>query len=62
MNSKSKPKYSQIKQILYPELNKPKKSKSLIIRNIKHIRKLQNLNKLKSKDKYGLDECKSYKL
>ena len=47
MNLKSN-KYSQIKEILYPELNKQKKNKNLIIRNIKHIRKLQNLNRIKS--------------
>lgn len=59
MNLKSN-KHSQIKEILYPELNKQKKNKNLIIRNIKHIRKLQNLNRIKSFKKSTLEESKSY--
>lgn len=58
MSSKSQ--YSQIKDILYPGLNNPPKNKNLIIRNIKHIRKLQNLNRFKNNKKSELDECKSY--
>jgi hypothetical protein len=49
MSSKSQ--YSQIKDILYPGLNNPRKNKNLIIRNIKHIRKLQNLNRFKNNKK-----------
>ena len=59
MNLKSN-KYSQIKEILYPELNKQKKNKNLIIRNIKHIRKLQNLNRVKNNKRAALEESKSY--
>ena len=56
MSSKSQ--YSQIKDILYPGINKTPKNNHLIIRNIKHIKKLQNLNRLrKYKKKTSLDEC-----
>ena len=58
MSSKSQ--YSQIKDILYPGINKTPKNGNLIIRNIKHIRKLQTLNRLKKYKKASLDECKSY--
>ena len=57
MSSKSQ--FSQIKDILYPELNKPKKNKFLI-RNIKHVRKLQNLNKIRSTQRFNMEECNSY--
>ena len=53
-------KNSQIKEILYPELNKQKKNKNLAIRNLKHIRKLQNLNRIKNFKKSALEESKSY--
>ena len=56
-----KHKNSQIKEILYPELNKQKKNKNLIIRNLKHIRKLQNLNRIKNFKKSTLEESKSSK-
>lgn len=59
MSSKSQ--YSQIKGILYPEFNKKSKNNNLIIRNIKHIRKLQTLNRLKKyNNKLPFDESKSY--
>ena len=53
-------KNSQIKEILYPELNKQKKSKNLMIRNLKHIRKLQNLNRVKNNKKAALEESKTF--
>ena len=53
-------KNSQIKEILYPELNKQKKNKNMAIRNLKHIRKLQNLNRIKIFKKSALEESKSY--
>ena len=53
-------KNSQIKEILYPELNKQKKSKNLMIRNLKHIRKLQNLNRLKNNKRAALEESKTF--
>ena len=52
-------KNSQIKEILYPELNKQKKSKNLMIRNLKHIRKLQNLNRVKNNKRAALEESKT---
>lgn len=55
-----KSKYSQIKEILYPELNKQKKSKNLMIRNVKNIKKLQDLNRLKNNQKSLLEEGKIY--
>ena len=58
MNSGSQ--YSQIKEILYPNLNKKSKNNKLIIRNLKHIKKLQTLNRLKKhNNKFPFDECKS---
>jgi hypothetical protein len=57
MNSKSQ--FSQIKDILYPELKKPQKN-TFLIRNIKHVKKLQNLNKIKNYQKVRFEECKSY--
>ena len=53
-------KNSQIKEILYPELNKQKKSKNLMIRNLKHIRKLQNLNRVKNNKRAALEESKTF--
>ena len=35
----------KIKDILYPELNKPKKN--VLIKNIKQIKKLEDLNRIK---------------
>lgn len=59
MNSKLQ--YSQIKDILYPGINKPPKNNNMLIRNIKHIRKLENLNKQKKIIKRStFEECKSY--
>jgi hypothetical protein len=55
-----KSKNSQIKELLYPELNKQKKSKNLMIRNIKNIKKLQNLNRFKNNQKSSLEEGKLY--
>ncbi len=55
-----KSKNSQIKELLYPELNKQKKSKNLMIRNIKNIKKLQNLNRFKNNQKSLLEEGKLY--
>ena len=55
-----KSKNSQIKELLYPELNKQKKSKNLMIRNIKNIKKLQNLNRFKNNKKSLLEEGKLY--
>lgn len=53
-------KNSQIKDLLYPELNKQKKSKNLMIRNLKHIRKLQNLNRVKNNKRAALEESKTF--
>ena len=53
-------KNSQIKEILYPELNKQRKSKNLMIRNLKHIRKLQNLNRVKNNKRAALEESKTF--
>ena len=55
-----KSKNSQIKELLYPELNKQKKSKNFMIRNIKNIKKLQNLNRFKNNQKSSLEEGKLY--
>ena len=55
-----KSKNSQIKELLYPEFNKQKKSKNLMIRNIKNIKKLQNLNRFKNNKKSLLEEGKLY--
>ena len=55
-----KSKNSQIKELLYPELNKQKKIKNLMIRNIKNIKKLQNLNRFKNNQKSSLEEGKLY--
>ena len=48
-----KSQYSQIKEILYPGINKTPK-------NIKHIRKLQNMNRVKKQNKHtSFDESNS---
>lgn len=45
----------QIKNLLYPELNKP--HKKAIIKNIKQIKKLEELNKIKKYIQSNIVEC-----
>lgn len=54
MNSKQNE--CKIKSLLYPELNKPEKK--ALIKNIKQIKKLEDLNKIKKYIQSNLIESK----